>query len=191
MGKSKKKKKNRKIKLNISVLLSVIALIVSVVHAYYSMPFVLKQFEKVELKAMEIEFSKPKDLDILNTYFIITNTGSNTAKNVELQIRTFNEDWVIFNPDIFELVKGENTSAPIKNLIYRCDAIVPNETVKVFIKSKYSNYLDFYSIDTLEYNKPLPLPEYQYGPTIIYLKYSLGKVNIDRKDSLILEEVIY
>lgn len=190
MGKSKKNKK-RKTKLNISLWLSIFAILISLGQLVFTMPFVLKQFEKVELKAMEIEFSKPKDLDVLNTYFIVMNTGKNTAENVELQIRTFNEDWVTFNPDIFELVKGENTSAPIKNLIYRCDAIVPNETVKIFIKSKYSNYLDFYSIDTLEYNKPIPLPKYQYGPTIIYLKHSLGKVNIERKDSLILEEVIY
>ena len=110
---------------------------------------------------------------------------------LNFKIRTFNKDRITFNPDIFELVKGENTKAPIKNVIYRCDAIVPNEQVRVYIRSKYSNFLDFYSIDTLEYNKPKPLPEYQYGPTIIYLKHSKGKVNIERKDSLKLKEVIW
>ncbi|WP_179344442.1 hypothetical protein [Winogradskyella ursingii] len=172
-------------------MLSILAIIISLGQLIFTMPFVLKQFEKVELKATEIEFSKVKNLDVLNTSFIIMNTGENTADNVELQIRTFNEDKVIFNPDIFELIKGDNTSAPVKNLIYKCEAIVPNEKVRVYIKSSYTNYLDFYSIDTLEYEKPISLPEYQYGPTIIYLKHSLGKVNIRRKDSLLLKEVVY
>ncbi|MEP0263408.1 hypothetical protein [Dokdonia sp.] len=119
------------------------------------------------------------------------NTGNNTAENVELHIRILKDDKIMFVPDIFNHVKGENKEGLAGNLFYKCDKIVPGERVRIYVFSNYKNYLKTHNLDTLIYNKRIDVHKPAYGPNIINLKHSLGKVEIQRQNSILLRKLNY
>jgi hypothetical protein len=191
MGKKKTKKKKNKLGIKSTLVMSVLALLVSFGQLYFTLPFVLKSYEKVEIQALELGLAKSPNEDFIESSFIIHNSGQNTAQNVELHMRILENDRILFVPDVFDLIKGKDGEGLAHNLIYRCDQIVPDEKINIYVFSDYKQYLDFYELDTLVYNSPIKLPKYMYGPNIIDLKHSLGKAGISRQDSLRLRKLNY
>ena len=190
MGKKKLKKRKKK-KTNYSLVLSIIAIVISLGQLIFTMPFVIKQFEEVEMLAIELGMAKHPNEKYLESSFVILNTGKNTAKDVEFHLRTFNGDKIMIVPDVFELIKSSDKTAPVLNSIYRCKQVVPQEKIMIYVMTDFKKYLNFYKLDTLYYGKSNPLPRYIYGPNIISLKHSLGKVIINRQDSLRLKKLEY
>ncbi len=190
MNKKKKsgKKKSQKLRVNISLWLSIIAILISLGQLIFDNPFFLKHFNQVEINATELDVSKSIDGDKIKSSFLIENIGKNTAKNVEIRLRVLEKSSVIITPDIFELVNPEEPLTPARNLLYRCDELVPGDKIKLLVFSDFSDYLKINSLDTLYYNKTRARPERDYGPYISGMKHSLGKVMVDYKDSLVLRE---
>ncbi|MBC3845413.1 hypothetical protein H8K90_03390 [Winogradskyella echinorum] len=187
--KSKEKKSKRTNKRNWPLIISIFAFIVSFGQLIFTYPVVLKQFEKVELKAVEFDIEKPIDDNYVRTSFMIINTGANTAKNVELHLRVLKNDKILFVPEVFNLAKDDTKDGIARNLIFKCEDIVPGEKVRFFIHSDFSEYLETNSLDTLYFNKPVTRPELSYGPYITILKHSLGKVLFERPTDLTLYEL--
>ena len=133
------KSKAKRKKINLPLYLSVIAILISLGQLIFTIPVVLKYFEKVELKVIEYELAKKKDDDFVRTSFLIVNTGKNTARNVELHLRLLKDDKILFVPEVFNLVKDDTKGGIAKNIIYECDEIVPGEKVRFFVFSKSSS----------------------------------------------------
>jgi hypothetical protein len=195
----KKKKKNqnkenqdssgKKNKSNLPLILSVLAIFISLGQLIFTVPVVLRYFDKVELKAVEFDIEKPIDDNYVRTSFMIINTGDNTAKNVELHLRVLKNDKILFVPEVFNLAKDDTKGGIARNLIFKCEELVPGEKVRFFIHSDFSEYLETNSLDTLYFNKPVTRPELSYGPYITVLKHSLGKVLLERPTDLTLNEL--
>eukprot|EP00481_Brizalina_sp_1-RS-2013_P002805 TRINITY_DN7461_c0_g1_i1.p1 TRINITY_DN7461_c0_g1~~TRINITY_DN7461_c0_g1_i1.p1 ORF type:complete len:116 (-),score=11.76 TRINITY_DN7461_c0_g1_i1:172-519(-) len=88
----KKKKKNqdssgKKGKSNLPLILPILAILISLGQLIFTVPVVLRYFDKVELKAVEFDIEKPINDNYVRSSFMIMNTGDNTAKNVELHLR--------------------------------------------------------------------------------------------------------
>ncbi len=194
MAKKKKKNKSQKLgtsinKLNLPLVLSIFAIMISFVQLIFTLPIVLKYFEQVELRAIEYNISKPIDDDYVRSSFMIINTGNNTARNVELHLRVLKNDKILFIPEIFNLTKDDIKNGIARNLIFKCDELVPGEKVRFFIHSNFQEYLETNSLDTLYYNKSITRPKLSYGPYITTLKHSLGKVQLERLVDLTLTEL--
>ena len=115
---SKKKKKNNKEtktqeykgiekKSNRSLRLAIIAIAISALQLFFTIPAVLKYFSRVEIYAAQLGISKHPDEDFIRHSFLIRNSGTNTAKNVELHLGILKGDKVRFIPEIFELVRSD------------------------------------------------------------------------------------
>ncbi|XMO87593.1 hypothetical protein AAFN75_04760 [Algibacter sp. AS12] len=200
MTKKKKKKNRDKViqesigiekKSNLPLYLSLVAIAISFGQLIFTIPIVLKYFDQVEIQAYELGIAKPADKDYVQSSYIIRNTGNNTAKNVELHLRILKGDNVLFIPEVFRISKDDNKGGITKNLIYKCDELVPGESVRIHVFSDFKNYLTTNSLDTLYYNKSSKRPEFNFGPYISDLKHSLGKVIVREKDSLNLSEIRY
>ncbi|MEF3079250.1 hypothetical protein [Winogradskyella poriferorum] len=203
MGKKKEKKKKSKVEFNdresfkqqkpskLPLYLSILAILISFGQLVFTVPIVLKYFDRVEIEAKELGIAKPINEDFIKSSFIIRNTGNNTAENVELHLRILDDDNVVFIPDVFRLVKDDNRDGITKNLIYKCDELVPGEHVRISVFSNFVDYLKINNIDTLYFNKPIKRPEFNFGPYISGLKHSLNKVKVEEKDSLYLKEIRY
>ncbi len=198
MTKKKKKKKQaidnpesnkKEKKSNLPLVLSILAILISLGQLIFTVPVVLKYFDKVELKAVEFDIEKPIDDDYVRTSFVIINTGDNTAENVELHLRVLKNDKILFVPEVFNLTKDDTKGGIARNLIFKCEELVPGEKVRFFVHSDFSEYLKTNSIDTLYFNKPVTRPELSYGPYITVLKHSLGKVLLERPTNLTLNEL--
>ncbi len=198
MTKKKKKKKQvidnpesnkKEKKSNLPLVLSILAILISLGQLIFTVPVVLKYFDKVELKAVEFDIEKPIDDDYVRTSFMIINTGDNTAENVELHLRVLKNDKILFVPEVFNLTKDDTKGGIARNLIFKCEELVPGEKVRFFVHSDFSEYLKTNSIDTLYFNKPVTRPELSYGPYITVLKHSLGKVLLERPTNLTLNEL--
>lgn len=197
---TKKKKKNKQDKdnsksidkekkSNLPLILSILAILISLGQLIFTVPVVLKYFDKVELKAVEFDIEKPIDGDYVRTSFMIINTGDNTAKNVELHLRVLKNDKILFVPEVFSLSKDDRKGGIARNLIFKCEELVPGEKVRFFVHSDFTEYLKTNSIDTLYYNQSVNRPELSYGPSITVLKHSLGKVLLERPNDLTLTEL--
>ncbi len=196
MSKKKKEKELHKSikkqkKSNLPLILSISALLISLGQLIFTIPIVLRYFERVEIQAFELGIAKPIEKNYLQSSFLISNNGRNTAKNVEMHLRILKDDNVLFIPEVFKLSKNDNKAGIAKNQIYKCDELVPGENVRVYVYSDFSSYLKINSIDTLFYDKTIKKPNFKYGPHLKILKHSLGKINIKRTDSLTLKEIKY
>ena len=189
--KKKSKSKSRKTKINISLVLSIIAILISLVQLVFDNPYFSKFINKIEISASELGIAKHKNEDYLKSSFLIRNNGKNTAKNVELHLRILRDDNVTIEPELFFLKKDDNKGGIAKNLIYKCDELVPGEIVRIDVYSDYSNYLKINSIDTLFFNEKAAKPKTPYGPYLKSLKHSQKVVRIRRLDSLNLTEIKY
>ena len=197
--KKSKKDKNKKTqdsngkdkKTNLPLILSVLAILISLGQLIFTIPIVLRYFDRVEIQATELGLSKPTDKNYIQSSFLIRNNGKNTAENVELHLRILKGDNVLFIPEVFRLSKDDKKNGIAKNLIYKCDELVPGENVRIYVYSDFDNYLRINSIDTLIYEKTVAKPEFDYGPYMTNLKHSKGKVIINSPDSLTLKEIKY
>jgi hypothetical protein len=156
--------------------LSIIAIIISVGQLFFDNPYFLKYFNKVELVSTEIGINKAPNSNRLESEFLIENIGDNTAKNVEIQLRVLRDSKVFFMTNTFSLINPEVPKTPVRNLIYRCDAMLPGEKVKIYIWSDFKHYLEVNNIDTLLYNTRTSRPKHDYGPYITRAKHASGKV---------------
>lgn len=185
--KSKKKDSDKvKRKWNLPFVISVL---INFGLLFFSIPTVLRYFDKVELKAVQLNIEKPINDNYVRSSFMILNTGDNTAKNVELHLRVLKNDRVLFVPEVFNLSKDDTKGGIARNLIFNCHEIVPGEKVLFFIHSDFNEYLETNSIDTLYFNIPIPKPDLSYGPYITTLKHSLGKVLVEEPINLTLTEL--
>ncbi|MFL0353996.1 hypothetical protein [Xanthomarina sp. GH4-25] len=178
MGKNKsnnKKKGKGKSKINISLFLSIVAIIISIGQFIFDNPYFLKHFNKVEIVVTELGITKAINSDRIEADFLIENVGNNTAKNVEIQLRVLKNSQVIFMPNTFSLENPNEPETPVKNLVYKCKAIVPGEKVKVYVLSNFEDFLKINKIDTLLYNTRTLRPRYDYGPYITSAKHDSGK----------------
>ncbi len=192
MPKQKKRKKNSDIKKTNSklpLLLSIIAILISLGQFIFTLPTVLRHYDQVELKAIEFDLDKPANEDYVRSSIMIINTGENTATNVQLHLRLLQNDKILFVPEVFELTKDDNKGGIAKNLIFKCEELVPGEKVNLIIHSKFADYLKFNSLDTLYFDKPIKRPEFSYGPYITSLKHSKGKVQLERSSEIKLTEL--
>ena len=175
MGKEKSKK-GRKHKVNISLFLSIVAILVSMGQLIFDNPYFLKNFNKVELTATELGISKEPASDKIESSFIVENIGRNTAQDVEIQLRVLKDSKVIIMPNTFTLENPSVPETPVKNLIYKCDAVVPGEKIRIYVLSDFEDYLNINKLDTLMYNTRTAKPLFDYGPYISSAKHSKGKV---------------
>ncbi len=79
-------------------------------------------------------------------------------------------------PNTFNLVNPEAPKTPVRNLIFKCDLMVPGEKVKIYIWSDFEHFLEVNNIDTLLYNTRTSRPKHDYGPYITRAKHASGKV---------------
>jgi len=197
MAKKKKKKKQnkgnsdsrrKKNKSYLPLILSTLAILISLGQLIFTIPVVLRYFEKVEIKAIEFGIGLTQATNILETSFLIENIGDNTAKNVELELRVLKDSRVTFVPNIFELTSPNVPKTPAQTLFYELDELVPGEKVKLYVHCDFTDYLEINRIDTLIFNKPVPHLKFTYGPHLIKVKHSFGKVKIEYPDSLLLRK---
>lgn len=187
---SKKKKKNSKV--NISLVLSVLAIVISSGQLIISSPFFMKYYNSTELIAVENSIAKHPLSNRIESVFLIKNIGENSAKEIELSLRTLHNDYVRFvPPDVFELAKSEKIDPVLPDLKYKCKSLVPNEEVRIIVSSSFEEYLLSNQLDTLLINRKVRRPNYQTGPFINYLKFSDGQAQLDIMDTLELREIQY
>ncbi len=184
MGEKKKKKKKR---ITISIR-SVILTVIAFGQLFFTIPVVIKYFERVEMEVVEHDISKFEHPNKIRTFYTIKNIGKNTAKNVELHLRVLKNDTYLFDPKIFTLVEDDKSDGVARNLIFKRDELVENETVDLYIFSIFDEYLELNSLDTLVYNKPIERPKQSYGPHITGLKHSTGKVSVKHLSKLTLRK---
>ncbi|WP_117880090.1 hypothetical protein [Aureibaculum luteum] len=173
---------------NFSLILSILALVISFVQLLFTMPLVLKYYDKVEIQVHELGLTKLENYDNIFSQFKIKNIGENTAKNVEFRLRVLNGDSVRIVPKVFNLLKVDSSGIITKDSFYGCDEIVPSESVRIIITSDFSNFLKLNRIDTLFYNKAIDRYKVSTGPYIWDLKHSLGRVKVIGSDSLTLKK---
>lgn len=188
-GKDGDKSLGKEKKSNLPFILSILAILISLGQLIFTVPVVLKYFDKVELRVVELNIEKPTNVDYLRTSFIIINTGDNTAKNIELHLRLLKNDKILFVPEVFNLTKDDTKGGIARNLIFKCEELVPGQKVRFFVHSDYKEYLQTNSIDTLYYNQSINRSELSYGPYITFLKHSLGQVQLERSNDLTLTEL--
>lgn len=180
--------KKEKRKIDVSLLVAILALIVSGIQAWISSPTYIKSAYKPELVVREdYRFSNSGD-KILIHYFI-ENQSQHTAENVSLRLRVWKDDYHQFIPDIFELTKDDKSDIPVKVLTYKAENMVAGERVALLVTTDIENFKNEMKIDTLELNKKYDKPFMFIAPEVEMVKCSQGFAEIIREKSIILNKL--
>jgi hypothetical protein len=170
MSKKKEKKNKKGKKVNISLFLSITAIVISI----FSLPVVNKTFEKAKIDIIDLGLMRTSDSILEKNYLLINNSG-NTAKNIELHVKELDSHRnIFFREDSFTLKKDDKLGGISQNKVYEMKEFSSGEKVRVVIYVNFKNYLKINNIDTLIIDKPIAKPQSYYGPYIKKIKHSDG-----------------
>lgn len=124
-------------KIDVSLFLSIAALIIAALQFIVSTPFFNEYYYKT---SFEIEESLPyKNNNKVTTLFLISNTSKNTVNNVEIGVQMLADDKVqITQNSNLQMIFQEN-GPYFKNCFFVIDRLVPNEKRILSIHSNFDS----------------------------------------------------
>lgn len=189
MSKEKKRKKKKKVvtKANISLTLSIIAILISVL----SLPLVNKYFDKPNIEIIDKGFMKTNDSLVQKNYLLINNS-KNTAKNIHLYTKELDYKRLVFFAEKgFVLEQNDYEGGKALNRVYKLDELAPGEKISFVIYVDFKNYLKVNGLDTMIVNKPISYPYPYYGPYVMKVKHSNGIEKPNIKSQLTLTDLTH
>ena len=135
------KKQNRKI--DISLILSIAAILVSLIQVVISSPFFTDFYYK---SYFEIEEEDP--YLIRNNYitmYSVTNPSKNTVNNIEISIEVLKNDTVEVTPNN-NIDISFKEQGPAKSCYFKIDKLVSNEEIVIIIHTNADSLKHMYSI---------------------------------------------
>lgn len=171
-------------KINLSLIISVAALIISAIQLIFTSPYFLDSYNKPSITATEKPQYLSKDGKTATFVFEIFNNGRNTAENVNLRFRCFAKDEIQFMPSEVTEIKSDEEGIPIRNYTYEIKSLVPGESYILFIYSDAKRLAEYLNLDILEINKKYKKPELFMGPFLEMVKSEKGFADIKRLPSL-------
>lgn len=180
--------KNEKRKIDLSLVVAILALIVSGIQVWISSPQYVKSSNKPELEVRE-DFRFSNSGDKILIHYFIENISEHTAENVTLRLRIWKDDFYQFVPDIFEVTKDDRNDIPVKVLNFKAENLVAGERVALLVTTDIKNFQHELKVDTLELNKKYEKPFMFIAPEIEMVKCNQGFAKIIREKFIVLNKL--
>jgi hypothetical protein len=133
------KKQNRKI--DTSLLLSILALLVSILQFVVTTPFFTDFYYKA---SFEIEETYPYlNENRVTSNFLIKNTSKNMVNNIEVGLQILATDIVQITPNRNIQLTFKENGPNLKDCFFTIDKLVPNETVFVLVNSRFDSLMRY------------------------------------------------
>lgn len=184
------KRQNRKI--DISLILSIAALLVALLQFIISSPFFIDYYYKANFEIVE----EPPMVrgKTYTTIYIIQNPSKNTVNNIEVSIQMMAKDIIQSIPGRLIQFNFEENGPNLKNCFFSIDKLVPNESFAITIDSDIDSTI-YYNSDffknarivgnELEDSSLIKMKdwklEHMMFPNIIQAKFDKGFATIKRQ----------
>ena len=163
---------DNKKKVNLSLIIAILALIVSGIQLIISSPQYLDSYNTPKLLVEEYYRLDTISSTITTTYYI-TNSSHKTAENIQIRLRGWNDDYFQFLPNIATLVKDDKPDKgeiPIVNYTYLIENLVPKEYVILIMSTSIENYCKSLDVTNLKLNETYTKPFSVLAPEIESVK---------------------
>ncbi len=125
--------KNQNNKINVSLILSILALIVAIVQLVVTTPYFTERYYKSSLDIVEIEPTISNQ--DYTTNYLVTNQSKNTVNNIEINIQMLVGDQIQLAPNgNIDFTYKENGPF-FKDCYFKIEKLVPKENILVMIHS--------------------------------------------------------
>lgn len=136
---SEEKKQNRKI--DVSLWVSGVALLISLLQFIFSTPFYLDYYNKSSFEVTEGEPSVRGE--IFTTSYFIKNTSKNTVNNIELVFQLLRSDTLQIIAGLATKIVCKENGPVLKNCFISIDKLVPNENLGIIIDSELDSIIRY------------------------------------------------
>jgi hypothetical protein len=135
------KKQNRKI--DISLILSIAALVISLFQLIVSSPFFIDYYYKASFEVIE----EPPSVrsKIFTSAYLVKNTSRNTVNNIEISLQLLASDSVQIIPSRNVQLTFKENGPHLKNGFLSIDKLVPNESFLITIDSELDSVIYYNS----------------------------------------------
>lgn len=195
LGKKTKKNINKvqqtqidssKKKVNISLIISITAILISGIQLVLTSPFFLDAYNKPSVSVYENYHELSRDGNTVTFVYQILNNGKKPAKNINIRFYSFKKDVIQFIPNEAIKINSDLEDIPIANHSYQIKNLVPNESYYLFIYSDAHELKKNMGLDTLEAGEKYKKPGLFMTPYLEMVKTEQGFADIYRQPYLIL-----
>jgi hypothetical protein len=171
-------------KVDIALIISIAALVLSGIQLVLSSPAYLKYYNTPLLSAHEEYQFIDRDHETITFVYRITNIGNQPAEDVTIRFRALENDIIQFMPSEVVNIQSDMKGIPLRNHTYKIENLVPGESYHLFIYSNTEDIKEQFKVEKFEVDTSYQLPNLFLGPYLESVKTSQGLMEIERKNNM-------